>query len=150
MKKFWQANNYEIHDFCSRYSDVKEMDESKEQCQFCGNRYTYLERHIRFIHENKITCDVCDKHFYSKIDKKIHITNVHEMRKTHQCNKYQLAFSQNRSLKRHIQQMHDRNDVHECNLCQAVYYSEKTLKVHHRWRHEKHQNICQTLLILYT
>ena len=57
-------------------------DEGENKCHSCDKAFdkaAKLYKHIKDVHEKKITCDICEKKFTYTRDLKSHAKNVHKM-----------------------------------------------------------------------
>jgi len=103
-------------------------------CHICGKgpftRKIILKDHIRRIHneEKNISCNQCEKKFFSNMDLKSHMTS-HSLTTYHDCQKCQKSFKRKDLLKRHIASIHT-GVRHRCDQCNYQASQKGNLKGH--------------------
>ena len=108
-------------------------DERKFQCKFCDrafNTLSYLDRHIKCVHENikRFECNICGKTFSYKHNQQDHMT-IHTGERNVECPKCGLKFSTKRSLASHMVNHIETENFH-CDMCGKAFKTKTYLKNH--------------------
>ena len=82
-------------------------------------------------------CEICEKKFLRKGDKKMHIAVVHGSPKKHKCEHCEKSFTSGWGLKYHIQTFHEGQSNYKCDSCGKSFTGSQYLKKHNKTIHER-------------
>lgn len=104
-------------------------------CQICNASFPHLRNlkvHITSVHEGKKShkCDICGSRFAERGKLTRHIRHVHEKKKPFECTICGNTFAYNQHLKSHISSVHDGIKPHACSICNASFARKSHLKRH--------------------
>ena len=100
-------------------------------CDYKATDKRYVERHILFVHEKKITsyiCTICSHQMNTLTALKSHNARKH-MELHHACTSCKYKTADKSDLKKHISAVHD-GVKYPCSLCQQKFSAKNSLRKH--------------------
>lgn len=116
-------------------------------CEVCGKGFvnpSNLEIHVLSAHQEKHSCEQCDKSFQSYNVLKQHMRDTHN-NDALKCEKCGHGFASKYLLKRHLALTHDLKEFqYKCDVCSKIYTTISKLRIHKRRIHLNEKNVsCQ-------
>jgi hypothetical protein len=112
-----------------------------KSCDRCEIRWTSIEavkKHIAETHKLIVYhCELCDKVFTKKANKKLHMTQVHQCAATFPCGQCSKVFKRRHKLVLHERSIHGNGGDFKCDFCSFRSCTKSRLGIHVQGSHIK-------------
>ena len=144
QKNRWKPSKSDS--YMKTLNDISQKFDNSFPCRTCGQRFKnsiLLKEHISAKSHKSIPCTrckECGQLFDDENDLKLHIANVHKIKRlknpcNYKCLKCDLGFENEHDLQSHIRGVHGGDD-YKCLRCDKGFRNESKLKPHKRDVHE--------------
>ena len=125
---------------------VREVDWKCEICGEISHGQWAMNHHRRMFHDLKVNCEkncssgrfgklykceFCNKDFFSKVTKKMHVAFIHKRKETYQCDICEKTYTHSKDLRKHFREEHTKAEINEmpsnydnkfdCNFCGKTF-----------------------------
>ena len=118
---------------------MKFLHENKGECPVCNKVVVALKEHMKRLHDNerpKFKCDVCQKELATQIVLDQHKRTHDPNREKHTCDHCGNEFVEKMNLRRHLEIHKENRRMFPCDVCNKEFVTKVYMKNHKKAVHE--------------